>query len=415
MRLSAPTGGATLGVPASASVALLNFDLAATGTVQFSNPTYTVSEGAGSISVNVTRVGGSAGIAEVVYTANDGTAVAGLDYTAVSGLLHWADGESATKTIIVPVLEDALVEGDETFAVRLSAPAGRATLGTPSVATVTITDNDVAPPGTLQFTNAAVTVSEGVGILQLTVVRLGGTNGTVGVSYAATNGTAVVFEDYLPATGTLQWAAGDDAPQYVRIPIIDDGRVESEETFTVTLSAPTGGAALGTPTAVTVTIVDNDTNAPPAGNFAWVVRAAATNATVSKVVSDAAGNLYAAGYFSGTLQLGSQTFTSSGARADAWVTKLDGAGNVVWAKSYGSTGDDRAQGITVDGSGNVVVVGRFSGTVNFGGTNVTGLGLPLSLLPTAEYPNLAEWGLIQFLLWGAGLAYLAQRSTKRKS
>ena len=59
----------------------------------------------------------------VDYATADGTAEAGEDYTATSGTLTFAAGET-TKTVNVPVLDDALDEGEETFVLRLSNAAG---------------------------------------------------------------------------------------------------------------------------------------------------------------------------------------------------------------------------------------------------------------------------------------------------
>jgi Calx-beta domain/RTX calcium-binding nonapeptide repeat (4 copies) len=77
----------------------------------------------------------------VAYASADGAASAGSDYTATSGTLVFAPGET-TKTIAVPVVGDTAVEPDETFTLTLSSPAN-ATLGT-ATATGTITNDDVA-------------------------------------------------------------------------------------------------------------------------------------------------------------------------------------------------------------------------------------------------------------------------------
>lgn len=123
------------------------------GTVQFANSSYSVGEGAGSVRIYVTRTGGSDGAASVAYATANGTAIAGSDYTAASGTLNWANGDSAQKFFDVTILDDASYEGNETFSVNLSG-ATVASLGSPASATVTITDNDPAPPE-LVITNPA--------------------------------------------------------------------------------------------------------------------------------------------------------------------------------------------------------------------------------------------------------------------
>ena len=76
----------------------------------------------------------------VNYATANGTATAGSDYTATSGTLTFAAGET-TKTVSVPVLGDTSVESDETFTLTLSNPAG-ATLGAAASATATIVNDD---------------------------------------------------------------------------------------------------------------------------------------------------------------------------------------------------------------------------------------------------------------------------------
>lgn len=112
------------------------------GTVQFSSAAFSVSEGAGTATIAATRTGGSAGAVSVSYAAVNGTANAGADYTATSATLSWADGDTANKTFAVAILEDSLVEGNETVTLTLSNPSGGATLGAPVTATLTIADNE---------------------------------------------------------------------------------------------------------------------------------------------------------------------------------------------------------------------------------------------------------------------------------
>ncbi|MBP8120089.1 MAG: hypothetical protein KAY04_02515, partial [Burkholderiales bacterium] len=112
------------------------------GTLQFTAATASVGEAAGSIVVSVSRISGSDGAASVNYSTGGISATAGGDFTAPSGTLSWAAGDSADKTIVVPIVSDALIEGDETFSITLSAAAG-ASLGAASVTTITIIDDDV--------------------------------------------------------------------------------------------------------------------------------------------------------------------------------------------------------------------------------------------------------------------------------
>lgn len=116
------------------------------GSIQLSASTYSWNENGGSVAITATRTGGSTSAVGISYATANGTATAGSDYTSASGTLSWADGDLADKTFTVTIVDDATVEGSEAFTVSLSSPTGGATLGSPSSATVTILDNDGAPP-----------------------------------------------------------------------------------------------------------------------------------------------------------------------------------------------------------------------------------------------------------------------------
>lgn len=114
---------------------------ATTQTVQMSATSYSVSEGGKLISIPVFRGGGTTGKVTVKYATSNGTARSGSDYTSKSGTLSWAVGDSSTRTITIPIINNTTKESNETFSVKLSSVTG-AILGTNKAATVTITDND---------------------------------------------------------------------------------------------------------------------------------------------------------------------------------------------------------------------------------------------------------------------------------
>ncbi len=111
------------------------------GTLQFTASSAKVNEAAGSVSLLVSRINGSSGGASVNYSTASGTAKAGVDFTSVIGTLTWPDGNASTQAITIPIANDGIAEGPETFTVNLSTPSG-ATLGSASSATVTIVDPD---------------------------------------------------------------------------------------------------------------------------------------------------------------------------------------------------------------------------------------------------------------------------------
>ena len=109
------------------------------GTLAFSSPAYRVPEANTNATITVNRVSGTNGAVQVSYaTVAGGTAVAGVNYTSVSGVLNWASGESGSKTFTVPVFNDGLAEPNPTINLALSNPSGSAALGVQSTAVLTL-------------------------------------------------------------------------------------------------------------------------------------------------------------------------------------------------------------------------------------------------------------------------------------
>ena len=238
------------------------------GTLRLHAATYTAAENAANVTLTVVRVGGSSGPVSVAYASATGTATAGSDYTTTMGTATWADGDAAPKSIVVPLVDDAVFEGAETFVVALNANSvtGGATLGSPSSATVTLTDNEAAPAaGVIELTSASFAATEGDATATITVRRTNGSSGVVSVGYGTTNGTATAGSDYTTTMGTATWANGDTASKSIVVPLVDDAVFEGTETFRVVLdgNSVTGGATLGRAT-TTVTLADNEPP-PPAG------------------------------------------------------------------------------------------------------------------------------------------------------
>lgn len=105
-------------------------------------------------------------------------------------------------------------------------------------------------------------------------------------------------------------------------------------------------------------------------NFVWANQLGGTGSDIGySIASDPWGNVYTTGYYSGTVDFdpgpGVFTLTSAGATNDIFIYKLTAIGNLVWAKSIGSTGDDLGLSISVDAAGNVYTTGQFQGIVDF--------------------------------------------------
>ncbi|HLL15811.1 MAG TPA: Calx-beta domain-containing protein [Pyrinomonadaceae bacterium] len=235
-------------------------------TVQFSQTSYRASEAVGNVLIAVTRTGG--GVINIGFATGNGTAVAGTDYTAVSGQLTFAASETQ-KTISIPIIDDTAVENDETLTVTLSNPGGGATIGSISSTTITIVDNEAAQGSFFRLESSAITISEGMGRAEVRVMREGDLSSSASVTFqtiddpeavpcATLNGKAYARCDYATTIERFTWAAWDSQPKSVAIPLIDDSRAEGTETLQVTLSSPQGGVIREVGTA-TITVLDNET------------------------------------------------------------------------------------------------------------------------------------------------------------
>ncbi|MHC1763357.1 MAG: Calx-beta domain-containing protein [Verrucomicrobiia bacterium] len=225
--------------------------------LQFTTNTYTVAENAGVATLTVRRTGDTHAVVTVDYATANGTATAGLDYTATKGMLIFTAGET-NQSIVVPILNDGIVESTEAFTLTLSNATGGGVLGTPTNATVRITDNDVGLQfefGPLTFPNS-YRAGEAEGLILLAVIR--GDDGAfpVSVDFATSGISATSGVDFTPTNGTLSFAAGEKVKVFT-VPILNDGLKENNETFRVTLSNPTN-QVLGSQKIATVTIMDND-------------------------------------------------------------------------------------------------------------------------------------------------------------
>ncbi len=136
--LSNAGGNTTLGTPATGTVTIIDND--ATTPVAISPATQTINEAATTLTFTVSRtMAGSAGT--LSYATSGGTATSGTDFIATSGTLTFGTGD-LSKTFTVSVLNDDLLEPDESFSVSLSGATGGLSLGAPAIATVTIVDGD---------------------------------------------------------------------------------------------------------------------------------------------------------------------------------------------------------------------------------------------------------------------------------
>jgi len=191
----------------------------------------------------------------VVVTINpSGTATgSGIDYTLSSSTITIAAG-ATFGTATVTGADDAIDESNETIIIDITGVANGTESGTQQV-TATITDDDAAP--TVAFASTTSSGLESVNSKNLTVNLSAASSNTITVAYTVTGSATGSGIDYILANGTLTYSAGQTSKTITIAPIIDDVLDEADETVIVTLSSPTNGT-LGTNTAHTYTITDND-------------------------------------------------------------------------------------------------------------------------------------------------------------
>ncbi|MGC9502624.1 PA14 domain-containing protein [Baaleninema sp.] len=379
------------------------------GSLAFTAPEFSIREdGTPVLDVTVSRSGGSTGVVSATVELSDVTAVSPDDYDSNPITVSFDDGDDADKVVSIPIADDDLVEGEETFDLTLTSPTGGATLGVQNTASVNIIDNDAnigtgtgltgyyydhdgqfpdfanlvltrtdptidfnwdggmpdprvdddtfavrwqgqieplyaeeytfytttsdgvrlwvdgelliddweiqapttnsatvtlnpgqkydirvdyyeylgravsqlewssasqsreivptsqlypldANPGTLEFSDLTFSVREdGTPIAAVQVARKGGISGAVGATVSFSDVTATSPEDYDDTPIAVSFADGDNTPQVISIPLVDDDAIEGMETLNLTLDSPTGGASIGSQDSAVLTIVDND-------------------------------------------------------------------------------------------------------------------------------------------------------------
>ncbi|MCC6417524.1 MAG: proprotein convertase P-domain-containing protein [Gemmataceae bacterium] len=186
----------------------------------------------------------------VDYTTASVTAVDGVDYTLSIGTVTFNPGETE-KSIVVPILDDATVDGTRTFVVNLSNPfatnpitlAGLPTTlnilrgqGTAILIDDETVQSDTRP--TVHIGNGAVREgNNGQTDMTFTVVLSRPTFQDVTLTYTTTDGTATGGTDYRIMTGTVTILAGQTTAT-IAVPVFGDTTFEITESFFVTLGTP---------------------------------------------------------------------------------------------------------------------------------------------------------------------------------
>ncbi|MEM1228970.1 MAG: Calx-beta domain-containing protein, partial [Pseudomonadota bacterium] len=209
----------------------------------------TQAEGAGPMNFTVSVTPLSATPVSVDLATTDDSATSPDDYSAVTTTVT-IPANTASVDVPVPVTNDAVSESDEQFTVTLTNPTGGAVLGTAS-GTGTIENDDTG--STLTIDDITAPEDGGAAVLTITVSPVSATELMVDVT--STDGTATTPADYAAVSQTVTIPANAASATVAVTPTPDD-LAEGDETFTVSLSNPTGGAVLGAAATGTVLIQD---------------------------------------------------------------------------------------------------------------------------------------------------------------
>ncbi|MDD2229787.1 MAG: SBBP repeat-containing protein [Candidatus Cloacimonetes bacterium] len=201
-----------------------------------------------------------------------------------------------------------------------------------------------------------------------------GATSAFGETSLTSYGFSDIFVAKLDTDGNWQWAeqAGSPNMDYAYgIDVDTNGNVYLTGTFRYT----------GTFGSLTATCIGtNDVFAAKLdtdGDWIWLANGGGDSSygdTAFSIVADVMGNAYVTGEFYGTATFGSSTFTSSGWQ-DAFVGKIDGSGNWLWAVRAGGTSSDTGQDIAVDTRGNTYLTGFYKNTIDLGTLSLIGYGL----------------------------------------
>ncbi len=252
----ASSGGstATLSGASSATVTIRDNDYEINISPDFS---VEVGTGTAAVQVMVSPALASGEQIAVDYMTADGTASAGTDFTTTSGTLTFNHSSSNPQSISIPILNDGVQTGAESFTLNLGniAPsAGDGATFIDSSCQITINDHDFKITAGLDRTLAE---DGGSMVFTVTLNRSPVGSEVVTVNYATVTGTASAGSDFTVTSGTLTFNAGTGNTQTVNVPIINDNVRELLEQFTLSLSGASSNALITDSDAIG-TITDND-------------------------------------------------------------------------------------------------------------------------------------------------------------
>jgi hypothetical protein len=221
--------------------------------------------------------------------------------------------------------------------------------------------------------NAIATDSDG-NVYVIGTFRLGDV--TIGTDTLTNAGDYDVFVAKYDTSGTVQWArsiGGSSPDKGYSISVDSSGNVYATGEFrgTADFGSGTSLTSGGSPANDDAFVVKYNTS----GTVQWARSIGGTSPNSGYgIATDSSGNVFVTGGYSGTITIGSTELTSTSLSVDIFVAKCDTNGTFIWARSIGNTNTDRGYGIATDSSGNVYVIGYYSGIADFGSTALTSAG-----------------------------------------
>ncbi|XP_065821533.1 adhesion G-protein coupled receptor V1 [Labrus bergylta] len=235
------------------------------GVIEWTSTMFEVNETIGTLTLVAYRSKGAYGNVSLFFYAQNLEAQQGLDYNTSEMMLHFVDGERY-KFVEVQIINDVVPEGAERFQLILSEPSLGLELGTNTTATVNILASDDGH-GVISFNTSehfllkeptsVSGLSESVATLYVVRNPEEGTFGSVTVQFIITDANGSLAEgDLTPARG---FVVLEDGVRFKMLEIwaILDAEPEVNETFSVTLTNPTGGARLGDQLQTRITVLEN--------------------------------------------------------------------------------------------------------------------------------------------------------------
>ncbi|WP_420387252.1 Calx-beta domain-containing protein [Roseivirga sp.] len=223
-------------------------------TIAFASTSSSAAESVSSADLQVNLSSASSKTITVDYTVSGTATGSGTDFTLADGTLTFTASETSKNITIASIVDDAILEANETVIVTLSNPTN-SSLGTNTVHTYTITNNDAAA-----VTIADISGNEDDGPITVTATLDNAVAGGFTVDVSSADGTATTADgDYTALSGTtLTFSGTASETQTFTITPTSDADIESNEILTLAMSNLSTNLAVDVSDVATVTITNDD-------------------------------------------------------------------------------------------------------------------------------------------------------------